>query len=58
MFDALNGHFGDDVEWGMVAYPPIIISSKYASEMFCFIYLLLTYSPVSIDLLTCVPCFI
>ena len=26
--------------------------------MFCFIYLLLTYSPVSIDLLTCVPCFI
>ena len=26
MFDALNGHFGDDVEWVMVAYPPIIIN--------------------------------
>ena len=25
MFDALNGHFGDDVEWGMAAYLPIII---------------------------------
>ena len=26
MFDALNDHFGDDVEWGMVAYPPFIIN--------------------------------
>ena len=25
MFDALNGHFGDDVEGGMVAYPLFII---------------------------------
>ena len=31
MFDALNGHFGDDVEWGMVAYPPIIIRRNIAS---------------------------
>ena len=27
MFDALNGHFGDDVEWGIVAYPPFIINN-------------------------------
>ena len=27
MFDALNGHFSDDVEWRMVSYPPIIISN-------------------------------
>ena len=28
MFDALNGHFGDDVEWVVVDYPPIIILSS------------------------------
>ena len=27
ILDALNVHFGDVVEWDMVAYPPIIINT-------------------------------
>ena len=29
MFDALNGHFGDDIEWVVVAYLPIIIRCSF-----------------------------
>ena len=45
---ALNGHFGDDVEWGMVAYPPIIILSSvighcYPDDHILHCILIMTY---------------